>query len=91
MRWVVGGSSREVRDHHARGPGVIVWTSPRTDGKDLEVLFGLIMVLTYTCSFQCRRNRSCLLVEHLPGDFHPTRGCQTLLARQCLCKVQAFP
>jgi hypothetical protein len=24
MRWVVGGSSREARDHHARGPGEVV-------------------------------------------------------------------
>ena len=28
MRWVVGGSSREVRDHHARGPSEIVQDAP---------------------------------------------------------------
>ena len=58
MRWVVGGSSREVRDHHARGPSEIVQTPARTDGKDLRGSVRIDHGSHLHVLIQCRRSRS---------------------------------
>jgi VIT family len=51
MRWEVGGSSREIRTTMPENPSKSSKRLLEPMERISEVLFGLIMVLTYTCSF----------------------------------------